>query len=1360
MNKSELSSSKKVSPVKSPVTAVKNGCNANLNIVNLLSDSENDEDGKSPVKNIQPKTVFGEKKDITSNRVETRATRSQTRAEENFKQLNDSKRSNEKKDQETSQQQSEKSQLTDNNSVDDELIDIDQIEVEPLSSVQDAILNQISNTSAQTTVQRPHPLDISLTTKVNTKKICNQMVEGISAANCVINPPVTNVTTVYKNVVGQSQFGNIDSDVSCHAIKPITTTKDIVLVSSEIKPKPIKQKVYEFKTINVVERIDDKNNKSLSFPNNSIVLLNKAGGLLSINVSGLQKDNTQIANNDAKKMTNLNNSSPNIVQLLNSNPSFSDDVIVIDDDANTNVDDSTVTKTNELASNAVQKNVSSIVTDVNNCNTLSTNSKSTNVQLDEKKINDKTPWNMFGKTQNILNVALKKTSNPHTISKTGNNSIIKEDTNNPFIKELEFDLDQSISQTSLTDLYNGVEEIVEMHSFDNEELNSLIECGTLGNDAEVRQNPVSLDQGDSSVNECDPTIGAFDTFAQITGVPQKVSPKVVKPTNKDCAAVKEGSEDIEPVDGSIQPIEIDDDQNSVVSVTGIPVLQGVISDVMSKIDSDRVAALNVLDSQKTQIDDIVEISSDDDVEIIDNVDVSHDKLFTKSCKNYTKAQLNADLVKVNPETANETINILKQIEKSISNRNKSTVNKFDMSGLRNFQVVHKPGAFRKTPEMVNTQSKDEIELEINKNIGLELKIIRDNESKLLSLNKMRSENKLKESEIKNRRQIELKKIEEERLLKETDESSKKENEEKKKKVGEEKRIHEIKFKKVEKNEFETEIIKRFREIDTKIEIDKELKNNEVKKAKDAEMKKIKETETKKFREAEIQKTKEAELLKIVKENEARRVKEAQELKILKAKEVELQQQKEAELQRAKEVEIQRAKEVEMQKVKEVEMQKAKEIEIQNAKIAEIQKVEEAKIQIAKEAEMQKVKEAEAQKAKEEVMRITKEAELKKIVEAELKKIKEAELKKIKEAEIMKTKEDEARKTKEIEQKNNLEIETNGKEKIIRIKEAELKKIDDTEIKETEKIKKAASEMEILKLIEDTKIKLNNIVIPKENIISKKSKRICNERSLMVETNKINVNEIKKKEFEAERSKSNVQDFKKVDVNEEKNVNETEFKIFTRTRGLKLEEKYKDRNITSHYVLINSDPSLMTMEQSSTSASLTNEEIPSTSNHDSKKENKFLDNVKRCKILDTNLKVASDKHTADSNGSSTECIKTDNGQLVRTRSSSIYKQCKQLEINLRPYYCEDLDTGVEIKPPEIKSRISSLTSIPVSTNSNFQCSSETPKMESPAKTMFDTKCGKQLTVSVVMLSANEVTSHKEKSDQRSDDNSTKHLEKNE
>jgi len=290
--------------------------------------------------------------------------------------------------------------------------------------------------------------------------------------------------------------------------------------------------------------------------------------------------------------------------------------------------------------------------------------------------------------------------------------------------------------------------------------------------------------------------------------------------------------------------------------------------------------------------------------------------------------------------------------------------------------------------------------------------------------------------------------------------------------------------------------------------------------------------------------------------------------------------------------------------------------------------------------------------------------------------------------------------------------------------------------------------------EVSKVKLNNIIQKEDLILSKKSIKTVNERS-MLETNKTNIKEIGNKEFEVEGSKSKEQEIRNDFEKKEKIVRKEEIKIFTRTRGLKQEEKCKDLHIVSNNALSNnSGISIKSLDQSPANMSLTNVESPSTSsNHDCSKQTKCLDSVNKRKTSETNLKVVCDNITGDLSGSSSESVnKKENSQFVRTRSSSSVMHCQQLEIKPTPFYSGEQEVGATSK-----TNVETKTRIPTPTDSNMPYNSETFIMESPAKALFGSKCGKQLTVPVVKLSPIDVTVQKEKGDQHSDSNSVKQLD---
>ncbi|XP_029341459.1 myb-like protein X isoform X2 [Acyrthosiphon pisum] len=835
INKSDLSASKKQIS-KTPVSAVKNGSKANSSVVNLLSDSETDED----TKNTTLKSSFGDKKD-TSSRIEPRATRSQTRAEGGVKQLNDTKLSDGKKERETLRQQSGESQINETHLIDDDLLDIDQIEVEPLSSVQDEIQTQTPSKMTRSSLQRlrlSNPGDNVLTNnKVNSKGTSNKMLEKIS-----VHPDF------------KCLLGNVVDDLSfdVHACKDaITLRKDSRPLQNTLTTydgKLLKQKgVIEIKASSI-RCIDSRNDSKLvSFTNHPMVVVNKIKKPLNMKFASEQINKTndiQVSNTDVNKPIRLNNSSLNVVKLIDSSCSLpADEVIIIDDDININEDNRTTMKAKELLSKVESKTFPS---------TVSSNSKSTTLQLDEKiNKNDKTPWNMFGKAQNILD-ATKKQSLQDSVTKSRTNSNINE--SNQFIKELDFDFDQSISQTSLSELYNGVEEIVEMHSFDNEELNSLIECGSLdSNETEERIDTVSVDQGDSSVSESDSTIGAFDTFAQITRVRQKSF------TSKDIKDTKESkttNQGVNHLKESFCPSEeIYDDQSSTVSVTGIPVLQGVISDVMSQIDLDCVASNKTITPHKVPITDVVEISSDEEVTV--DVPKSH-PLSVKQIQTQEKE------VKSYKLKEDELIQI-HEIEAKMYNRvtikrGTSTSKPINIEMppcviVRNItsdadrvacnkilEIKKDTGQKHQDIEMMTLVSnagskRDENELNVIQTQKITVKSA--NEKLLKETERMKKE--AKESEERKKKEAERKNKENERMKQEDKERKTKEDDERKKKVEDERKKIELDRK---KKELEKKLLNDLYERKKKEEEERKHRENNERKKKEENERKIKELQEK------------------------------------------------------------------------------------------------------------------------------------------------------------------------------------------------------------------------------------------------------------------------------------------------------------------------------------------------------------------------------------------------------------------------------------------------------------------------------------------------------------------------------------
>ncbi|XP_027853745.2 reticulocyte-binding protein homolog 2a-like isoform X2 [Aphis gossypii] len=811
INKSDLSASKKQIS-KSPVSVVKSGSKANLNVVTLLSDSENDED-----KNISLKSLFGDKKD-TSNKVEPRATRSQTRAEGGFKQLNDTKLSDGKKDRESLRQQSGGSLINEQHSIDDVIADIDQIEVQPLSSVQDEIQTQTPSKMTRSSLQKlrlSSPGDNSLTNnKVNTKDISNKMIEEISA-NFVLSASPKTIPPQYQCLLTKPRNNTSDclNSIDRIAVKDaILLRKESQSLQNTLNTSDRKQEgVIEINASSVIGSRNDS--KVLSLNNQPVLVVNKIKKPFNIKLTSEQRvDDNQVTNTDLKKSVRLNNSSQNVVKLTDKNCTATaaanddddDDIIILDDEIFIDDNNKTSIKTKELSSNIESQNVSSIVVSPNI--NISSNSKSTLLQLDEKKNkNDKTPWNMFGKPQNILD-STKKHCHQDNVSKSRTNSNISE-TNSQFIKELDFDFDQSISQTSLAELYNGVEEIVEMHSFDNEELNSLIECGSLdSNETEERRNTVSVDQGDSSVSESDSTIGAFDTFAQITRVRQRSStPKDIKLDTKELKITNQGIKNFK--ESFCQSDKTENDQSSVVSVTGIPILQGVISDVMNQIDLDSVASLTTSKSLSSPSNDVVELMSSDEEATVKHLkahplNIQNKKIQTqnkeKEGKSYKLKEV--ELIKLHDTETK----VLKDnnINCGISNIQPIQIelpscftvkNPIPDSGkLTVGQILEIKKEATEDNEMVYYEysNPDEI-IDINEfddddemePKGIAVKIA--NEKLLKETERMRKEAKENEERMKN--EEERKRKEDERLKKEEDERRKKENDDRMKKENEEKK---------------------------------------------------------------------------------------------------------------------------------------------------------------------------------------------------------------------------------------------------------------------------------------------------------------------------------------------------------------------------------------------------------------------------------------------------------------------------------------------------------------------------------------------------------------------------------------------
>ncbi|KAL4103616.1 hypothetical protein QTP88_018977 [Uroleucon formosanum] len=842
INKSDLSASKKQIS-KTPVSAVKNGSKANSVVVNLLSDSETDEDTKNTIK-----SSFGDKKD-TSSRLEPRATRSQTRAEGGFKQLNDTKLPDGKKERESLRQQS--SQINETHLIDDDLLDIDQIEVEPLSSVQEEIQTQIPSKMTRSSLQRlrlSNPRDnLSTNNKVNSKEINNKMIEEISA-NFVANT----LRPDYRCLLGNP----LNSDTS-ECLIPIdrSACKDAILrrkdsqTSTNYDGKLLKQKgVIEIKSANLrcIDSINDP--KLLSYNSHPIVVVNKIKKPFNIKFASEQRNKTndiQVSNTDVKKPIRMNNSSLNVVKLIDSSCSLpADEVIIIDDDININEDNTTIMKSKDSLSKAESKIFPS---------TASNNSKSsTLLQSNEKK--NETPWNMFEKPQNILDTTKKQ-----NLQDSVTNSSNINESNNEFNKEeQDFDFEQSMNQASLSELYNGVEEFIEMHSFDNEDLNSLIDCDSLdSNESEKR-----MDQGDSSVSESDSTIGAFDTFAQITRVRQKsFTSKDIKDTKQS----KTSNQGVNRLKESLcQSEKMYDNQRSKVSVTGIPLLQGVVSDVMSQIDLDSVASLKTITPPKIPITDVVEISSDEEA----TVDVP--KAHPLSVK---QMQTQGKEAKSYKSKEDELIQIEAKMYKGVSiTRGSSSIKPLNIEMppcivLTNItsdgdkRSCNKLLKFKKdNPENFNTQN---IEMmTIVSNSGIVKKVNKLNESEVIQPHKitMKNTNEKLMKEAKERE--ERKKKEDERMKQKDKDRRKKEDDERKKKIEEDRK----------RREFERKLLHELYERKKKEEEDRKNREDNERKKKAENERKIKELKEK----MKIEERK--RLQKIEKEKQIERIKMNKKLK--------------------------------------------------------------------------------------------------------------------------------------------------------------------------------------------------------------------------------------------------------------------------------------------------------------------------------------------------------------------------------------------------------------------------------------------------------------------------------------------------
>jgi len=1314
INKSDLSASKKQIS-KSPVSVVKGGSKTNLSVVTLLSDSENDED-----KNISLKSLFGDKKD-TSNRVEPRATRSQTRAEGGFKQLNDTKLSDGKKDCESLRQQSGESLINEQHSIDDVMADIDQIEVQPLSSVQDEIQTQTPSKMTRSSLQKlrlSSPGDnVLINNKVNTKDISNKMIEEISA-NFVLNSTPKSIPPQYQCLLTKSRNKNSNTSECSIPIDKIAV-KDAILKRKDsqslqntlITSDGKQEGVIEINASNVIDSRNDS--KVLSLNNQPVLVVNKIKKPFNIKLTSEQRnDDIQVTNTDLKKPMRLNNSSQNVVKLTDKNCTATaaaaddddDDIIILDDEIYIDDNNKTPIKNKELSSNIESQNISSIVVSPN----ISSNSKSTLLQLDEKKNkNDKTPWNMFGKPQNILD-STKKHCHQDNVSKSRINSNISE-TNNQFIKELDFDFDQSISQTSLAELYNGVEEIVEMHSFDNEELNSLIECGSLdSNETEERRNTVSVDQGDSSVSESDSTIGAFDTFAQITRVrPTSSTPKDIKLDTKE---LKITNQEIKHFKESFcQSDKIENDQSSV---TGIPILQGVISDVMNQIDLDSVAPLTTSNSHNLPSNDVVELISSDEEGTINNLKVhplntQNKKIQTqdnkeKEEKSYklkeveliklhdTEAKalkdnnINCEISNIQPIQIEMPSCII--IKSPISDTEKLTVNQ--ILEIKKEATQDNEIAYYSNPdEIIDINEFDDDEIEPK---GIAVKIA--NEKLLKETERMRKEAKENEDRMKNEQ--ERKRKEDERLKKE-DERRKKEKDEMKKKIEELREFEKMFINEGKKIEEEKDRRKKeeYRRKMNNLQRSIKLGKKEKEKEKEKTLKEIYEEELHKRNELGKY---DFLLRNDMMENDVVQDKEIYKKCIALGKAIakdccindkylsEIKAKKDTpkvnlkpknilkcptELDQTRGIELQSKEESAKRLIESKECKKLEDLINQNKRssISDVPgqneynripipvktnqleiKTKEAKEdekQRAGEAKLQRLKEAEKQKADEIISREAKEAEIKRVKAAELERIKKEKIKRAEEVETKKSKEAELRKNITVK-----EIEIKGLEK-----RNVLKKVNETgnnrSVGHTEvKLAKNPSKKKNEDFQNETKIEQSSIETSKVPMEHKKS---------LIETRKVTTKEDVEIFNLRERGirKCVGLDGKNTKVIEPKS---SEVKMVTRTRGLKVEKKLKELEYMKMASFSKGRPQVVLTKYSPPPKGSSNSvENLSISSHEYKKQTKNTDDGNK---RNSTSNIPNDKrHYRDLNVGSRVSVKKDNFNhealdtpRTRTRSSS-FKQ---------------------------------------------------------------------------------------------------------
>jgi len=1276
-------------------------------------DNENEED-KSLSQNIHPKNIFifGEKKKIigSPSRIEPTATRSQIRADGGFKHLNDYRQSDEKKepnvlrqsdkkkDPDVLSQQIEGSQMNKGDSIDDDIIDIDQIEIEPLFTIQDEVT--ISSKVTQSSTQKldvKTPADSLSINKTNSKEINNQMLEEISA-NFVLNSPIKNVADFKDLKVGQCRIENTNI-TGCLIPVDSSALNDSMMLQKDNQcfPSPNntliaydgkllrKKKLIELKSTNI-KCFDGKNDKHiLTLANQPIVVANIIKEPFHINLAPEVKNKTDITSLNSIIPIRYQSGSQNLVKLQDDHCSSSDEVIVIDD-ANINVNDgqreSSKSQLQIMSFNSTVDNDSSGILSV---------SKISSVQLD-KKTNDKTLLNLSGKPQNMINTSSNKLVNQDALSKTETESSNLAETNNRFIEEIDFDFGKS---TSIPDFYNGVEEIVEVHSFDDEDFDSLIESSSLDkSEEEKHQN--TLDQGDFFVSECDSTIGAFDEFAQITRVAQKPVSKDIKSINREPKTIKQSINDLEHKN-FVHVKEKEDGLSE--AVTGIPVLLSIISDVMSKINSDCIPSLKKSEHSKTvPLNDINDISSVEEKTVCNEVTIL-DVVEQNKTQEYDEVNFK-ELNENKSQTINKSVKGLidvnnksetsKFISKNIANNISNEISSSDKINVRNITFnASKKCVTNKLDKVENIQRKIEIDLnedspKINKSKSSEQNIEYIEKRKEIDELKNETEPKL-QFDSNNLKQIELMVN-----TKKTEVSLFSEIAERNKQEENQREVINMEVKETKTKEFEAEIMLR-------------SKQNEERKAKVFEMIKLKESEIKVTKEVEIKNNIDA----VIEKSRKSKINE------------------DNQFQKGREFEVTNITEDRKQKDRTVEMQrKTEEVNSQNANEAENQNVDESCTQIAREAELLKSN---------NLASIRRESESK---DTELRSFKEAEIPKSNEGSIRKpadeikediSKECESKKLKTLAGKKVAEAELN--EKSIKIKEIEfVKLIDNAELRKNVAQIKKDTEVELKSKSEETEEKLlkeQKVLTLEEQVkITKKSEQSMVDTKIVKDSSK---------EIESKMVKSKVQEQQKVTENE-KNQN-IDAQIITRTRGSKVEDKLRESNLVSQNIPLKQ------------SVVLIKPYVPPKS--DVLFTNLFLKNENKCN-------PSTHEFPCGSNSNSGESF-NEVGSKSRTRSSTSFKQSKVEETkSLSLHKSNDQNESCTVPKASLgtKTKISTtLDQESPTSSSNLLHKLSSSDIDSSLKSLPDNN-GKKLRVSVEMLSADAVPSLREIDDQHSNNTSIK------